>query len=257
MLIIEFLELKFKDKIREKITRSEVSQYVIASLLGAIPGCIDAFFVVSLYAHGMVSFGALVSVMLSTAGDEAFIMLAMIPETSLLIFAVSIVVGIVGGFITDRIVKIVGLKTSKPCEIEIHEEEIGFKHFLKEHAYAHIFKKHIPRLFLWIFFAMLAVNLITENFELQPFLSGLPKLALIIMAALVGMIPESGPHLIFLMLFSKRLIPLSVLLVNTISQDGHGLLPLLSYSVKDTIYVQIFTTIFALLVGVILLPTGI
>ena len=37
MSIIEFLELKFKDKIREKITERPVNQIVIASLLGAIP----------------------------------------------------------------------------------------------------------------------------------------------------------------------------------------------------------------------------
>jgi len=35
------------------------------------------------------------------------------------------------------------------------------------------------------------------------------------------------------------------------------LLPLLSYSVKDTIYVQIFTTLFALMVGMILFFVGI
>jgi len=63
--------------------------------------------------------------------------------------------------------------------------------------------------------------------------------------------------LFFLVLFSEGLIPFSVLLVNTISQDGHGLLPLLSYSVKDTIYVQIFTTLFALAVGIVLYMMGV
>jgi len=88
-------------------------------------------------------------------------------------------------------------------------------------------------------------------------ISGLPKLALIVFAALIGIIPESGPHLLFLLLFSRGLVPFSVLLVNTISQDGHGLLPLLSYSVKDTIYVQILTTAFSLAVGIILYLIGV
>lgn len=257
MLIIEFLELKFKEKIREKITKRPVDQYVFASLLGAIPGCIDAFFIVSLYAHGLVGFGALTAVMLSTAGDEAFVMLTMIPKTALLIFAICAAVGIVGGFFADKIVKLIGLKTCQPCEIEIHEEELDFKHFLKEHAYAHIFKKHIPKLFLWIFFTMLAINLLTKNFDIEPIVKTLPVFPLIVFAALIGIIPESGPHLLFLMLFSKGWIPFSVLLVNTISQDGHGLLPLLSYSVKDTINVQIFTTLFALAVGIILFFVGV
>jgi hypothetical protein len=257
MIIIEFLELKFKNKIREKITKKPINQYAIASLLGAIPGCIDAFFIVSLYAHGLVGFGALVAVMLSTAGDEAFIMLTMIPETALLIFAICVVLGIVGGFVTDKIVNRIKLKTGQPCEIEIHEEEFDYRHFLKDHVYGHILRKHIPKLFLWIFFTMLAIDFLMRNFALQSIISSLPMFSLIVFAALIGVIPESGPHLFFLVLFSEELIPFSVLLVNTISQDGHGLLPLLSYSVKDTIYVQIFTTLFALAVGIILFMAGV
>ena len=257
MFVVEFMELKFKGAIREKITKSPINQIVIASILGAIPGCIDAFFVVSLYANGLVGFGALTAVMLSTAGDEAFIMLASIPETALLIFAICVLLGIVGGFSADRIARLMNLKTCQPCEIEIHEEELDLKHFLKEHVYTHIFKKHIPKLFLWIFFTMLALDLLMKNFDLEPIISGLPKFALIVFAALIGIIPESGPHLLFVMLFSRGLIPFSVLLVNTISQDGHGLLPLFSYSVKDTIYVQIFTSLFALIVGIALFLMGV
>jgi len=257
MIIIEFLQLKFKDKIREKITKKPINQYAIASLLGAIPGCIDAFFIVSLYTHGLVGFGALVAVMLSTAGDEAFIMLTMIPETALLIFAICVMVGIVGGFLADKIVNRIKLKTGQPCEIEIHEEEFNFRHFLKDHVYAHILKKHIPKLFLWIFFTLLVVDFLMKNFALESIVLGLPAFSLVVLAALIGIIPESGPHLFFLVLFSKGWIPFSVLLVNTISQDGHGLLPLLSYSVKDTIYVQIFTTLFALAVGIVLYMMGV
>jgi hypothetical protein len=257
MIIIEFLELKFEDKIREKITRRPVNQFVLASLLGSIPGCVDAFFIVSLYVHGLVGFGALAAVMLSTAGDEAFVMLTMIPETALLIFAISVILGIVGGFFADKIAKAIKLKTCQPCVIEIHEEELDLKHFLKEHVYDHILKKHIPKLFLWIFLTMLAIGLLIENFNLKPIIESFPVFLLIVFAALIGIIPESGPHLFFLLLFSEGIIPFSVLLVNTISQDGHGLLPLLSYSVKDTIYVQIFTTLFALTVGIVLFSIGV
>ena len=257
MIMIEYLELKFKDKIQEKITERPLNQYVIASLLGAIPGCIDAFFIISLYTHGLVSFGALTAVMLSTAGDEAFIMLAMIPETALLIFAVSVIVGMLGGLLADKIVKLVGIRTCQPCEIEIHDEKLDLRHFLKDHIYAHILKKHLPKLFLWIFLTLLIIDFLMKHFDLESIMSGLPLLSLIVFAALVGLIPESGPHLFFVLLYSEGLVPFSVLLVNTISQDGHGLLPLLSYSVKDTIYVQIFTTMFALAVGIFLFLIGI
>lgn len=258
MMVIEFLEVKYKDKIREIITARPINQYVISSLLGAIPGCMDAFFIVSLYVHGVVGFGALTAVMLSTAGDEAYIMLTMIPSSALIIFALCAIVGVAGGFLTDKIVKRVNLKTCQPCEIEIHEEKpFSAKHFFKEHFFRHIIKKHLPKLFLWIFFTLLAVGILRQYFDLEGLFSSCPRWLFIILAAVIGIIPESGPHLIFVTLFSEGLIPFSVLFVNTLSQDGHGLLPLLSYSVKDTIYVQIFTTFFALIVGIILFFLGI
>lgn len=252
MILIEYFEIKFKDKIREMITGRPLNQYVMASLLGAIPGCVDAFLVVSLYIHGMVEFGALTAVMLSTAGDEAFIMLAMAPQTAVKIFAITIILGIIGGFIADETVKRLKIKTCEHCMIEIHEEQTGI-HFLKEHIYGHILKKHIPQLFFWIFVPLTVVDFLLQNFDLASIISGLPISVLIVFAAVIGIIPESGPHMIFLILYSKGLIPFSVLLVSTLSQDGHGLLPLLSHTIKDTLYVQVFTTGFSLIIGIILL----
>jgi len=255
MIVIEWLQIKFEDKIKNTLIRNPISQIVGSSLLGAIPGCIDAFLVVSLYSHGLVGFGALVAVMLSTAGDEAFVMLATTPKTALLIFAICAVFGIIGGYIIEKISSIINLKRAEPCPIEIHKEEYNIKHFFKEHVYNHILKKHITKLFLWIFFTLVVIQLLIQYFDLKSILPK-NKLLLIILAALIGIIPESGPHLLFLTLYSQGLIPFSVLLVSSLSQDGHGLLPLLSYSVKDTIKVQIFTTLFSLLVGLILVLIG-
>ena len=251
LIVIEYLELKYKGKIREKLIGRPINQYVIASLLGAVPGCMDTFLIVSLYTHGLVGFGALVAVMLSTAGDEAFIMLAMAPEAAIKIFGLTIILGVFGGFLADETVKRLKIKTCEHCKIEIHEEESGL-HFLKEHIYGHIIKKHVPKLFLWIFVPLTLVEILIQNYDFASLISGMPAYALIILAAVVGIIPESGPHMIFLILYSKGLIPFSVLLVSTLSQDGHGLLPLLSHSLKDTVYVQMFTTGFSIIVGIVL-----
>ena len=256
LIVVEYLELKYEGKIRKKLIGRPMNQYIMASLLGAVPGCMDAFLIVSLYIHGLVGFGALTAVMLSTAGDEAFIMLTMAPEAALKIFAITIVLGIIGGFLADKAVKRFKIKTCEPCKIEVHEELTSL-HFLKDHVYGHILKEHIPKLFLWIFVPLTLVEFLIQNFDFASLISGMPVLVLIVFAALVGVIPESGPHMIFLILYTKGLIPFSVLLVSTLSQDGHGLLPLLSYSVKDTFYVQIFTTGFSLVVGVALYMFGV
>ena len=172
MILIEYLELKYKDKIRDMITGKPINQYVMASLLGAIPGCMDAFLVVSLYIHGMEGFGALISVMLSTAGDEAFIMLAMAPEAALKIFAITIFLGIIGGFLADQTIKYLKIQTCEHCKIEIHEEETSI-HFLKEHVYDHILKRHIPKLFIWIFVPLTLVEFLIQNFDFASLISGM------------------------------------------------------------------------------------
>ena len=81
--LIDYIEYRYSEKIKHILTDRPVIQIVSASILGAVPGCMDAFLVVSLYINGVVGFGALTAVMLSTAGDEAFIMLALIPDDTL------------------------------------------------------------------------------------------------------------------------------------------------------------------------------
>ena len=74
-------------------------------------------------------------------------------------------------------------------------------------------------------------------------------LSIFLFAGLFGIIPESEPHLIFVMMFIDELIPFSVLFVSSFVQDGHGMLPLLSASVCDSLWVKAFNLVFGLAVG--------
>jgi len=78
----------------------------------------------------------------------------------------------------------------------------------------------------------------------------------LVIATLVAVIPESGPHLIFVMMFADGLIPFSVLLASSIVQDGHGMLPLLSYTVKDTVLIKLFNLTIGLGLGLIVYSLG-
>jgi hypothetical protein len=69
-------------------------------------------------------------------------------------------------------------------------------------------------------------------------------------------IPESGPHLIFVMMYAQGLIPFSLLFTTSFVQDGHGMLPFLSYSLKDSVLIKLFNLIFGLAVGCILFALG-
>ncbi len=76
------------------------------------------------------------------------------------------------------------------------------------------------------------------------------------MPALIGLIPESGPHVIFVTLYVGGTIPLSVLMANFIVHEGHGLLPLLAESRKSFVQIKAVKLLFGLLVGGLMLALG-
>jgi hypothetical protein len=257
MVAVDLLNLKVKGRL-EAILKGgrKWKQYIIASGLGVLPGCLGSFAGVSLYMHGVISFGALTGLMFATAGDEQFVMLSMFPLTAIKLFLILFVLGIFAGYATDYLVKKFNIKTRSECEVEqYHPGEKGYKHYIKEHIWKHIIKKHIIKIFLWTFGALLIIELVMQFLDLQSITSHY-ALLLLLLSALIGLIPESGPHLIFVMMFSKGLIPFSVLFTSSIVQDGHGILPLLSYSIKDSVLIKIFNLIFGLILGLILFLLG-
>ena len=60
MIAVDFINVKTKGKLESILKEGRKwKQYFVASLLGAAPGCLGSFAGVSLYIHGMISFGAL------------------------------------------------------------------------------------------------------------------------------------------------------------------------------------------------------
>jgi hypothetical protein len=70
------------------------------------------------------------------------------------------------------------------------------------------------------------------------------------------LIPDSGPQLAFVFLFINGSVPFSVLLANSVAQSGHGLLPLLSVSIRDSIMVKFLNICLGLLAGYLALLGG-
>jgi hypothetical protein len=257
MVAVDFINVKTKGRLESILqTGNRWKQYIVASLLGAAPGCLGSFAGVSLYMHGMISFGALTGLMLATAGDEQFIMLAMFPNTALLMFGILFLLGIVTGFLTDFIVKKFNIKTCTDCEFkQYHPGQEGYRHYLRDHIWKHIVKGHLIRIFAWTFGALVFVEYTMNYIDFESVTSEY-TLLLLVTGALIGIIPESGPHLIFVMLFAKGLIPFSVLFTSSVVQDGHGMLPMLSYSVKDSIRIKMFNLGFGLTIGLIIYLIG-
>jgi hypothetical protein len=129
------------------------------------------------------------------------------------------------------------------------------EHYLHEHIWGHIAKGHLWRVLLWSFGALVAIEVGLKFWNLEAFVQDHMAWVLLI-GALVAIIPESGPHLIFVLLFAKGLIPFSVLVASSIVQDGHGMLPLLAYTIKDSILIKIINFIIGLSIGLALYLLG-
>jgi len=319
MMLVDYLNLITRGKLNLFIKKEGKNQYFLSSFLGATPGCVGTFLNVSFYMRGLISFGAIVGSMIATCGDEAFVMLVMIPKTAILLFFLLFVLGVVFGWLVDIIIPHIKIEQCEECKIlDLHEvetcrrlrlrevlaslrelslvrflfiflflvfimgslmgnlgpkegwEKITFvvllfiglyiiltthEHYLEEHVWEHIAKRHLWRVFLWTFSALLIVEVLMKWIDLEVFISN-HMFWILLISALIGIIPESGPHLVFVIMFSKGLIPFSVLLTSSIVQDGHGMLPLFSYSVKNSVQIKLINLIIGLLVGLPLYLLG-
>lgn len=320
MMFVDYVEVLTKGQLSRIIKGGRLRQYVTASFLGVLPGCLGSFMNVSFYVRGLISFGAITAGMIATSGDEAFVMLALFPKQAIMLFAILFVVAVVSAYFVDKAALFLKIKPCESCRFDpVHLEEecrcLSFKeivehlrrislprflllltligalygflagkigpdewgwekitfigllslavyivitvpeHYLEEHIWRHIAKQHLGKIFLWTFGALLIVHTGLEFWDLEGILEN-QKFIVLILSGLIGLIPESGPHLIFVMLFAKGLVPFSVLLTSSIVQDGHGILPLLSYSVKDSVLIKMFNLCIGLGLGIILFSFG-
>lgn len=121
-------------------------------------------------------------------------------------------------------------------------------HFLEEHLWKHIIRQHVPKIAAWTFAALLLIHYVLNTADLLAWVQA-NQMWVLLLAVLIGIIPESGPHLVFLTLFLSGGIPFSILLANSITQDGHASLPLLAESKKGFLWVKGINVLIGLLVG--------
>ena len=268
MTLIEVFNVTTKGKLFNRLSGSRRGQVVLCSLLGVLPGCLGGFAGVSLYTHRMAGFGALLAMLIATAGDESILMLTLFPGTALAMFAGLFCLAVIVGIITDYVIGKTDrshLRDDRHIDdnFEIHEcdeeghgdgHEEGFRHrfvhFFTDHIWKHVIRRHLPSIFAWTFGVLLAVSLISSYIDLEAWIKGNTGI-MILIAVLVGLIPQSGPHIIFVTMFANGLLPFSVLLANTISQDGHACLPLIAENKRSFAYAKLLKSVLAIAAGFI------
>lgn len=344
MLMIEFINVSSHGRWFERLKGAPNKQVFLGALLGLIPGCVGGFAAVSLYTHRLIGFGALIAMMIASSGDEAFVMLALIPKDALILFGVLFVIAIISGLLINLFARLRRdqKKFRMACEddFEVHLEDEGHffekphfslanlkhfswrklvlilgvaafivalalgvlghdhyeashiltdtaslehahehahgislldeywinlvfailsigvlvviavsgEHFIKEHLWDHVIRKHLLSIFLWTTGALLLVQLGLQYLDIESWTSDNIPL-MILFAVLIGLIPESGPHLVFVALYASGLVPFSVLLASSISQDGHASLPLLAETKKGFLKAKLVNMLIGLIVG--------
>ena len=128
---------------------------------------------------------------------------------------------------------------------------VAEEHFLEEHLWQHVIKVHLPKIFFWTFGVILCLTILNNYVNIHDLIDSKPFIVLLI-AILIGLIPQSGPHLIFLILFANGDLPLGIFLANCIVQDGHGALPLLAESRKAFFVSKAIKIAIAVLIGMTL-----
>ena len=258
MLLIEYLNIENKGRWFKSLKDSPIRQVLAGTFLGAIPGCVGGFAAVSLYTHSIIGAGALIAAMIAATGDEAFVLLATSPSLFFKLLAILCAIAFCAG-LAISLVRKNRQKSLCPESFRIHEEDIAhkkeknFRHFFKEHVWEHIVKKHLLNVFLWSFFALILCGFLTEYINLEDWISGhedyMP--VVILAAAAIGLIPQSGPHMVFILLVAQGTLPFYVLLTSAISQQGHVSLPLLAESKKRWILSKAFCALIGMAAGML------
>ncbi|MGN0201809.1 MAG: putative manganese transporter [Candidatus Cryptobacteroides sp.] len=328
MMLIESVNVENSGRVFGRLKRNSFAQVLISALLGVMPGCMGGFAVVSMYTHRLLGFGALLAMMVATAGDEAFLMLAMFPDKALILMGILLAVAVVAGLVADRFSK-TQIPTRLEDSFEIHDEDsrhehpdhghgrhisvklqriillaavvlflaalltgyledgehvesTGFNflseewmywlfgclsvivifallfssdHFVEEHLWEHIICRHLPSIVAWTGGMLLAVGLLFRFIDLSAWISENTFL-MILLAILVGLVPQSGPHMVFVTLFASGVIPFPVLLANSLVQDGHASLPLLADSKKSFVKAKLVKVLIALVLSSLFLLFG-
>jgi hypothetical protein len=318
MIAVEYVNVLTRGTWARTLAASPSRQYLLAVLLGATPGCLGTFALVTLYSHRMVSFGALVAALIATSGDEAFVMLALFPWTAGGVMVGLALLGWGVGVATDSLLPAPSREAAHG--FELHEDDdcqcfpralvlaqlrepsvargslalamVAFvavvtaggilapaspglriillglglftlwvvvtvpDHFLEAHLWRHVVLQHVPRVFLWTGGALLLTNVALRAWPETP-PSAATSWIVLAGASLLGLIPESGPHLLFVTLFDQGLVPLSTLVTSSIVQDGHGTLPLLAYSRPDFLKGKAVKLVAGLAVGAAMMAVGV
>ena len=101
VLLFSYGQFRTDDRIIPFLESHERIHPIAGALLGLVPGCGGAIIAVPLYIRGTVSFGTVVAALAATAGDSAFVLLALAPEAAVYVYGLAFVAAVTFGYAID------------------------------------------------------------------------------------------------------------------------------------------------------------
>ncbi len=101
VLLFSYVQYRTGGRIVAYLEAHERLQPIAGALLGLTPGCGGAIVAMPLYVRGTVSFGTVVATLAATAGDSAFVILALAPEAAAYAYGMAFVAAVLFGYAVD------------------------------------------------------------------------------------------------------------------------------------------------------------
>ena len=254
-LIMEYIEHKTSNKIRETIKMSGKFGPLLGAIVGIFPQCGFSVSATNLYAGRVITLGTLIAVYLTTSDEMLPILLteAVPMKTILMILCIKLLLGIIAGFIIDFIFNII--KKDKKEKQQIEE--------LCEHEHCHCDEgivlsaaKHTISITVFIFIITLILNGIITYIGEETIVHFISKNIILgpIIAGAIGLIPNCASSVILTELFIGNVISMPVLISGVAVNAGVGLLVLFktNKNIKENLSIVGMLYIIGVLSGVIL-----
>lgn len=226
-LIMEYLEHKTSNKVKETIQKSGKFGPLLGAIVGIFPQCGFSVSATNLYSARVITLGTLISVYLATSDEMLPILLTeAVPVTTILtILGLKLIIGIIAGFVIDGVIRII--KKDKQEDHKI-EEMCEHEHCHCEEGIIISALKHTLNIIIFIFIITLIINGIIALIGEKTITNFISKNILLgpIVAGLIGLIPNCASSVILTELFIENVISIPILISGVAVNAGLGVLVL-------------------------------
>lgn len=247
-LIMEYIEHKFNEKSKNKISKAGKFGPIFGSLLGAVPQCGFSVMATNLYATRIITVGTLISIYLSTSDEMLPILISEGAKVSVIfkILIIKIIIGMICGFVIDFILR------KKHNEKDYEIKDFCLEHHCDcNHGIIKSSLKHTLNIILFIVLVTFLLNtgihylgeenigkLFLKDSVFAPFVS-----------SLIGLIPNCGASVIITELYLSGVISFASCISGLLTGSGVALLVLFKVNKNKKDNVKILLTLY--LIGAI------